>query len=93
MALPVRISAEGSWRVAAPSGLYDTLPVDIQLSWEREMYDKCKAGLGFCLIVGGTVISGWWVIGIALALVLAGVLAGRYLYNRTNAVEDDNDDC
>lgn len=50
------------------------------------MYDKdvCKAGVGFCLVVGGTVITGWWVIGIALALVIAGVALGRYLYNRAN---------
>jgi hypothetical protein len=55
------------------------------------MYDKdvCKAGVGFCLVVGGTVITGWWVIGIAVALVIAGVAVGRYLYNRSQAVEDD----
>lgn len=55
------------------------------------MYDKdvCKAGVGFCLVVGGTVITGWWVIGIAVALVLLGLGVGRYFYNRAQQTEDE----
>lgn len=55
------------------------------------MYDKsvCAAGLGFCLVIGGTVLSGWYVLGIALALVIIGVVVGRYLYNRTTSQDDE----
>lgn len=56
------------------------------------MYDKdvCKAGVGFCLVIGGTVITGWWVIGIAVALVLAGLFLGRYFYNRAQQNDDES---
>lgn len=48
------------------------------------MYDNrvCQAGAGFCLVVGGTVIAGWWVIAMALVLIGIGLLAARYLFRR-----------
>lgn len=56
------------------------------------MYDKdvCKAGVGFCLVVGGTVITGWWVIGIALALVVLGLFIGRWFFGRNDEPEDES---
>jgi hypothetical protein len=51
------------------------------------MYDNrvCQAGAGFCLVVGGTVIAGWWVIAMALVLVGIGLVAARYLFRRNAA--------
>lgn len=48
------------------------------------MYDNrvCTAGAGFCLVVGGTVITGWWVIGMALLLIGVGLVLARILFRR-----------
>jgi hypothetical protein len=58
------------------------------------MYDNrvCTAGAGFCLVVGGTVITGWWVIGMALVLVGLGLLAARVLFRRGLDGPDDGEE-
>lgn len=47
------------------------------------MYDNpvCK-GAGVCVIVGGTVVSGFWLLGAFLLLVLGVVAGARVLYKR-----------
>lgn len=48
------------------------------------MYDNqvCKTGLGVCLVIGGTVITGWWVLGILLALVVVLLGIARVFFRR-----------
>lgn len=37
-----------------------------------------KTGAGGALVIGGTVVTGWWLLAIALGIVLIGAVGVRY---------------
>lgn len=39
-----------------------------------------KTGAGGALVIGGTVVTGWWLLAIAASVVLVGALAVRFTF-------------
>lgn len=57
------------------------------------MYDgACKTGAGICVIIGGSVITGWWIIGAALLALLVVVGVVRYSYSKGLETGSDHHD-
>lgn len=58
------------------------------------MYDNqvCKTGIPVCLVIGGTVITGWWVLGILLAVIIVALGVLRVLFRRGQDGPDDGEE-
>jgi site-specific recombinase len=41
-----------------------------------------RTGLGGAIIIGGTVVTGWWILGIAVVLVVIGAAGVRFGFRR-----------
>lgn len=41
-----------------------------------------RTGVGGAIVIGGTIVTGWWILGIAVSIIAIGALAIRFGFRR-----------